>query len=177
MNSRDLCLVEQLPELIAAGIDSFKVEGRMKSLYYVATTARVYRDAIDRLVRDPRDIDPRWRSELEKVSHRPYDTGFLFGHEDARSMPPIPITSVPMTLSVLSARMNRDSGWKGAIAFYRGMNWSCSVRRCVSRASAPNSSAGRDGAVVPAGQPNSQLLLELPSWAEPGDLIRRQRPE
>ncbi|WP_029911517.1 peptidase U32 family protein [Pelobacter seleniigenes] len=177
MNSRDLCLVEQLPELIAAGIDSFKVEGRMKSLYYVATTARVYRDAIDRLVRDPRDIDPRWRSELEKVSHRPYDTGFLFGHEDAKIH--AADTHYIRTHDFVGFVREDEQGlWvEGRNRFLQGDELELlgpQMRQQTFRAELIRS---RDGAVLPAGQPNSQLLLELPSWAEPGDLIRRQRPE
>ncbi|MEJ2699846.1 MAG: U32 family peptidase, partial [Desulfuromonadales bacterium] len=76
-NSRDLCLVEHLPELLKAGIDSMKIEGRMKSRYYVAAVTRVYRAALDRYLADPDgyEFDPLWREELEKVSHRPYGPG------------------------------------------------------------------------------------------------------
>ncbi len=177
MNSRDLCLVEQLPELIAAGIDSFKVEGRMKSLYYVATTARVYRDAIDRLVRDPRDIDPRWRSELEKVSHRPYDTGFLFGHEDAKIH--AADTHYIRTHDFVGfVRKDEQGLWvEGRNRFLQGDELELVGPQMRQQSFRAELIRSRDGAVVPAGQPNSQLLLELPSWAEPGDLIRRQRPE
>lgn len=79
MNSRDLCLLEHIPSLINAGIDSLKIEGRMKTLYYVATVTRVYRAAIDAYVADPEHYrcDPVWRKELDKVSHRPYTSDFL----------------------------------------------------------------------------------------------------
>lgn len=81
MSSRDLCLVEHIPALIQAGISSFKIEGRMKSVNYVATTTMVYRRAIDAFLRDPEDWrpDPAWREELAKASHRPFTTGFYFG--------------------------------------------------------------------------------------------------
>jgi putative protease len=67
MNSRDLCLVEYLPELLAAGVSSLKIEGRMKSRYYVAAVTRVYRAALDRYLADPASyvFDPLWREELE----------------------------------------------------------------------------------------------------------------
>lgn len=84
LNSHDLCLIEHLPELIEAGLDSFKIEGRMKSVHYVATVVKAYRQALDAWEKDPEGyrIDPVWLEELEKVSHREYTTGFLFGRPD-----------------------------------------------------------------------------------------------
>lgn len=84
-NSRDLCLIDHLPELIKAGVDSFKIEGRMKSLYYVAAVTRAYRAALDAWRDDPDNYrtDPKWQRELEAVSHRPYGTGFLFEQDHA----------------------------------------------------------------------------------------------
>ncbi len=78
MNSRDLCLIDYLPDLLKAGVASLKIEGRMKSIHYVATVVSVYRKAIDACLRDPDHykVDPQWRDELEKISHRPYTTGF-----------------------------------------------------------------------------------------------------
>ncbi len=83
MSSRDLCMIEHVPALIEAGIDSFKIEGRMKSVYYTAVTANAYRMAIDAYLADPAGYvtDPRLKEELESVSHREYDTGFFFGME------------------------------------------------------------------------------------------------
>lgn len=80
-NSKDLCLIEKIPELVDAGITSFKVEGRMKSAYYVALAAKIYREAIDTYCADPArySFRPLWRDELENISHRPYTTGFYFG--------------------------------------------------------------------------------------------------
>ena len=79
-NSKDLCMIEYIPELIAAGIDSFKIEGRMKSEYYAAVVTNVYRMAIDRYLADPEKYvyDPAWLRELESVSHREYCTGYWF---------------------------------------------------------------------------------------------------
>ena len=81
MSSRDMCMIEHIPELIEAGIDSMKIEGRMKSAYYTAVTANAYRMALDSYYRDPSAyrFDPAWKSELESVSHREYCTGFYFG--------------------------------------------------------------------------------------------------
>ncbi|MBQ4065763.1 MAG: U32 family peptidase, partial [Clostridia bacterium] len=80
MSSRDLCMIEHIPALMESGIDSFKIEGRMKSAYYAAVTANTYRMAIDRYLADPVSyaFDPVWLTELESVSHREYGTGYFF---------------------------------------------------------------------------------------------------
>ncbi len=80
LNSKDLCLLPHLPELIESGVDSLKIEGRMKSVHYVASVTKAYRMAIDSYFEDPEHfaIDPAWTAELGKVSHRAYTTGFAF---------------------------------------------------------------------------------------------------
>jgi putative protease len=80
MNSRDLCMLDHIPELAESGITSFKIEGRMKSSFYVATVVSVYRKALDQYLRNPKDyrFDPAWMKELKKVSHREFTTGFYF---------------------------------------------------------------------------------------------------
>ena len=78
MSSKDMCTVEHIPELIACGINSFKIEGRMKSAYYTAVVTNAYRMAIDAYLSDPENyaFDPMWYRELESVSHREYCTGY-----------------------------------------------------------------------------------------------------
>jgi len=85
MNSKDLCLLPYLPEVMACGVDSLKIEGRMKSVHYAASVTKAYRAAIDSYVKDPQNFAVRqeWREELAKVSHRPYTTGFAFGRPTA----------------------------------------------------------------------------------------------
>lgn len=80
-NARDMCMIEHIPELIQAGISSFKIEGRAKSFYYTACTANAYRTAVDAYLNDPEHYRlPGWlREEVAKVSHRQYCTGFYFG--------------------------------------------------------------------------------------------------
>lgn len=77
---KDMALIEHIPELIEAGIDSFKIEGRARSPDYVATAVKVYREAIDLYNENPDnyEYDPKWMEELEKVFNRGYDTGFYF---------------------------------------------------------------------------------------------------
>lgn len=81
-NSRDLCMIEHIPELVDAGVDSFKIEGRAKSEYYTAIVTYAYRNAIDEYLKNPSpDFKvPQWiLDEMEKMSHREYTTGFNFG--------------------------------------------------------------------------------------------------
>ena len=79
-NSKDLCMIEHIPELIRCGLSSFKIEGRVKSEYYLATVIKAYRNAIDSYFEDGENykFDPELLEELKKVSHRDYTTGFYF---------------------------------------------------------------------------------------------------
>ena len=84
-NSKDLCMIEHIPEMLDAGIDSFKIEGRMKTALYVATVARTYGLAIDEYLKDPelyRSRIPFYKSEISKCTYRQYTTGFFFGKPD-----------------------------------------------------------------------------------------------
>ena len=81
-NSKDLCMIEHIPEMIDAGIDSFKIEGRMKTALYVATVARTYRKAIDDYLEDPKKYEanmPWYRDQISNCTYRQFTTGFYFG--------------------------------------------------------------------------------------------------
>ena len=84
LNANDMCMAPYLDKMIAAGIDSIKIEGRAKSHYYVAVTANAYRGALDSLKKSPDNWTvPVWvMEELEKISHRTYSTGFYFGRPE-----------------------------------------------------------------------------------------------
>ncbi len=80
MSSRDMCMIEHIPDLVESGISSFKIEGRMKSAYYTAVTANAYRIAIDSYLADRKNysFDTRLLKELDSVSHREYSTGYYY---------------------------------------------------------------------------------------------------
>ena len=81
-NSKDLCMIEHVPEMIDAGIDSFKIEGRMKTALYVATVARTYRKAIDDYLENPEKYKANmewYKEEIGKCTYREFTTGFYFG--------------------------------------------------------------------------------------------------
>ncbi len=78
MNSRDMCMIDHLDDLMDAGVDCLKIEGRAKSGYYAAIVTGAYRHVLDDVAAG-RPVDPVWRDEVEHVSHRPYATGFFYG--------------------------------------------------------------------------------------------------
>ena len=78
LNSRDMCMIDHLDDLMDAGVDCIKIEGRAKSAYYAAIVTGAYRHCIDDIAAG-RQIDPVWRDEVEHVSHRIYSTGFYYG--------------------------------------------------------------------------------------------------
>lgn len=87
-NSKDLCMIEYIPEMIEAGIDSFKIEGRMKTALYVATVARTYRKAIDDYLEDPakyRENMPWYLDQISNCTYRQFTTGFYFGKPSEES--------------------------------------------------------------------------------------------
>lgn len=87
MNSKDLCLLEDIDKLIEAGIDSFKIEGRMKTAFYVATVIRAYRQAIDAYYEGnfSKEISDKYVNEIKKASHRHFTKGFLYGKPDSEA--------------------------------------------------------------------------------------------
>jgi putative protease len=90
LSSKDLCLIDHLPEILAAGVGSLKIEGRMKSTHYVAVVTRTYRWAIDALMQHPENYrcNPQWMEELKKISYRGYTTGFAFAGEKINETSP-----------------------------------------------------------------------------------------
>ena len=105
-NSRDMCMIDHLPELLAAGITSLKIEGRTKSAYYVGAVTNAYRHALDDAVAG-RPLDPVWQREVLQISHRPYSTGSTSASRGStRQTPP----TLPVRRSAPSWRAPRPTG-------------------------------------------------------------------
>lgn len=183
-NSRDLCLLEYLPELVESGVDSLKIEGRMKGIHYVASVVRVYREALDRYRDDPRGyrMEPEWLEELGKISHRGYTTGFLLGPPGGgdreyltgylRSHEFVGLVSEVRENGdiVLEVRNRIRSG--DLLEFIgRGMSsHALSMRAMVVEG------REQDGPVEVA-HPNQRILLRPPFRVEPLDMVRREKVE
>jgi len=159
-------------------VNSLKIEGRMKTVYYLAAVTRVYRAALDRYRDDPAGYrcDPLWREELEKVSHRPYDTGFLFGGAEAR-------------VHTADSKYRRAYDFVGVVraccadgrALVEGRNRFFPGETLELIGPAMRQARFTVGALhseqdVPlnVGQPNGRILMELPAGARVGDLLRRE---
>jgi len=175
LNSRDLCLVEELPALVTAGVDSLKIEGRMKSLYYVAAVTRVYRAALDRFATDPGawQVDPLWLEELDMVSHRPYGKGLLHDDEaalydgDSRYVRRCDflgrIEALERSEALLTVR-NRFFPGEQIEAIGPGM------RTLGFQVAGLRDGSGQP---LPVAQPNQRVRLQLPPDVAAGDLLRR----
>ena len=181
MNSRDLCLLEQLPQLIQAGAASLKIEGRMKSLYYLAAVTRIYRAALDRYRANPADYacDPLWLDELDKVSHRPYSTGFLFGMDD----PQVHTTDSRYRRShdfvgiVREILPDGNCVVEGRNRFFPDEQLELIGPEMRQETFQVGNLRKENGAVLTVGQPNLRVVMQLPQGARPGDLLRRESSE
>ncbi len=103
LNSKDLCMIKHLPELYNAGVNSFKIEGRMKSQYYVATIVNAYRRVLDTL-KEGKKVDESLYDEVFKASHRNYTTGFYYPNENKENFE----TSLPVQTSEFMALVVQD---------------------------------------------------------------------
>lgn len=178
LNSRDLCLLDHLPALIGAGINSLKIEGRMKGRYYVAAVTRIYRAAIDRYLENPQtySCDPLWREELDKVSHRPYDTGFLLGNDDAQINAGDSLYRRTHDFLGLVLEVSTDGTAlvEGRNRFFPGEEIELigpEMRGELLIVGTPVNDAGEILEVI---QPNARVWLHLPGWAKAGNMLRRE---
>lgn len=179
MNSRDLCLVEHLPQLIEAGVDCFKIEGRMKSRYYVAAVTRIYREAIDRYLDEPSAwrCAPQWLEELDKVSHRPYGPGFLFGHGGDVNVHPDDSAYRRIYDFVGQVIAVEGEGFglvEGKNRFFPGETLELigpHMRQAEFQVTGVVSDTGQPLGVV---QPNARVRMQLPAGSRSGDFLRRE---
>jgi len=181
-NSKDLCLLGHLPALVESGVDSLKIEGRMKGSHYVASVVRVYREALDRYGENPDTfrVKEEWLEELGKISHRGYTTGFLFGppggddHEYRtgylRSHEFVGVVNdiLPDGEIVMEVR-NRIREGEEVEFIGRGM----SSHRMNLR-EMRDEGAGGNG-IVPVAHPNQRIRLRVPFSVERLDLVRREK--
>jgi len=179
LNSRDLCLINHLPFLADAGIDCLKIEGRMKSRYYVAVVTDVYRQALDslRVADRGREADLLWCRELETVSHRPYGTGFLMPRagEQIHS----PSSSYIRCYDFIGVLVEDLGG--SLLVQVRNRFFANEVLELVApgmerKAFSPERIRTAEGELLSVAQPNAVVVLDLPSSAKAGDLLRRRKP-
>ena len=172
MNSRDMCMIEHIPELIAAGVSSFKIEGRMKSAYYAAVSTNAYRHAIDDALAG-KPFDPDWLAECCKISHREYSTGFYFG-EPGQYYKDNMYSSDADVVAVVESWNGEEARLTERNKFFRG-----DTLELLNRAGKPvrfTAEDLRDGEGTPidcANHPMMPLRMRLPAPAERLSIIRK----
>ena len=178
-NSRDLCLINHLPDLINAGVDSLKIEGRMKSLYYVAAVTRIYRAALDAWRDDPDNyrIDRQWHRELEAVSHRPYGTGFLFEQDHAFVTAENSDYLRDCDFVGIVQGAATDGRWmvEGRNRFVSGECLEIIGPDMRQEAFTFFEALSEKGELVSTVQPNAVVRMALPAGTQVGDMLRRWR--
>ncbi len=182
-SAKDLCMVDHIPDLIGAGIDSYKIEGRMKNALYVATVTRTYRRAIDDYLEDPKKYEqnlPWYRAQITRCTHRPFSTGFYYGKPDAESQLykresyEKPYTYLGIVgeksdgLYRVSQRNKFSVGETIEIMEPDGTDASATVTRIVNEDGEEQASAPHAYQVVYVG---------LSAAPEEGDILRRREPE
>ena len=179
-NSKDLCMIEHIPELIDAGIDSFKIEGRMKTALYVATVARTYRKAIDDYQKDPelyKKNMPWYLDQISNCTYRQFTTGFFFGKPDhetqiydnntyIREYTYLGIVgAVENGLARIAQRNKFSVGETIEIMKPDGRNLRVEVKGFFTEDGTAQESAPH---------PKQQLWVDLGGMAEPLDILRRE---
>jgi putative protease len=182
-NSRDLCLLEHIPALVASGAQALKIEGRMKGINYVASVLRVYRQALDEYLDNPSGwrCRPEWLGELAKLSHRGFTTGFLFGqprdvgqeYQSAyiRSHDFVGVVDeIRDDGTLLISVRNRIKA--GDLIEFIGPGMRSDSLTLEQFTLLPER-----GAAVPVevANPNSRILLTVPFAVKAGDLLRREK--
>ena len=180
-NSKDLCMIGHIPELIGAGIDSFKIEGRMKTALYAAVTARTYRCAIDDYFKDPELYQSRlpwYREEIRKCTYRDFTTGFFFGKPDS-SAQIYDSNTYHRSWTYLGTVEAVDD--RGRACFTQKNRFFVGDRLEIMKKDGTNVTAevlaieGRDGLPVQsAPHPQEPLKVMLEPAAEPGDILRAE---
>jgi putative protease len=177
-NSRDLCMLAHLPAMIQSGIRAVKIEGRMKSIHYVATSVKVYREAIDQCYLAPGEFTPdsHWQTELDKITSRGYCTGFYLG--DPRQT--VPGYHAPAaSLYPLAAKVLAPAGPQMAHVEVRNQMRRGDAVEIVRRKGPPIQDRvlniiDPNGIAVPLAQPGSPATLHLSNDCSRLDLLRRR---
>ena len=182
LNSRDLCMVEYIPQLVRAKIDSFKIEGRMKTALYVAAAARTYRRAIDDFFNSEEDYKkniPWYLDEIKKCTTRRFSTGFFFGHPDETSQIYDESTYTQEYVYLGSVEEVTPGG---EAVIYQKNKFSVGDKVEIMRADGMDSTAtvenirDESGArVESAPHPKEKLFVQLSEHIMSGDLLRARR--
>jgi putative protease len=177
-NSKDLCMIDYIPEMVDVGITTFKIEGRMKSIYYLATVIRIYREAINNYIKDPKayKCDPRWRDELKKTTHRDFTTGFYIDDPQAKkeSQELLSLQNYQFVGKVIEV-LGRDTvkiEVKNKLSLEEEVEI---IGRNMKTFSAKiDTILSEDGIKKEFGQPNEKIIINVAHPLEKHDLLRKR---
>ena len=176
-NSKELALFEFLPPLAAAGVNSFKIEGRMKSVHYLAGVVKVYREAIDAWYRDPQAflVQEHWLTELAAISHRGYCTGFYFGdpNQTAANLDNLVLPGYRFVAQVLGPAAHGGVKVRVKNKIAVGERVDVLSPGVAARRDAIRKITDEYGISQPLAQPGSEVIVHLDTPPERMDLIRR----
>jgi len=178
-NSKDLCLIEHLPEIMKSGVSSLKIEGRMKGIYYVASVVRAYRAALDAVKAegDGYRFRPEWLEELCKISHRGYTTGFLFGQpENVGQEYDAAYLRSHLFVGVVE-HVNMDGTFTVGVRnrIKTGDSLEIMGPRMRNDSVAVTVMTDEKGNSLEAANPNQKVIMQLPPATAPYDLLRVSR--
>lgn len=180
-NSKDLCMIEHIPDLLEAGIDSLKIEGRMKTALYVAAVTRTYRRAIDDYKKSPECYEANldyYRSEIAKCTYRQFTTGFYYGRTDENSQIYDANTYIKEYTYIGIIQKTDDRGW---CQIFQRNKFSVGEEIEVMNPDGSNLQLpvlamedGEGNAVESAPHPKQEIWIDLGQALEPGWLLRRK---
>ncbi len=177
-NSKDLCLIEHIPEIIESGITSLKIEGRMKSINYLASTVKVYREAIDSWYSEPEkyEVKEEWIEELAKISDRGYCTGFYFGDSD--QVAPKYSKNEYAYESVFAGKVLERTGNGKVLVEVRNKIFKGDIIEVLTTKGPAKTGSVDDiideqGESLPFAQPNAKVFIAFNTDCRPNDVIRR----
>ncbi|WP_300464300.1 U32 family peptidase [Desulfobacula sp.] len=177
-NSKDLCMIEHIPELIDANITSLKIEGRMKGINYLASVVKTYRNAIDDYIEAPDTYvtDPEWVAELYQVFHREYSTGFYFGPSDEQlpNYNNIHHGKIHSFIGKIISRTD-DHAYRVGIRNKLCVGDTIEVLSPLGHPARTkiNALLDMDHTPIPCAQPNTMVLIKLDINCRPHDIIRK----
>lgn len=176
-NSRDLCLIDHVPALLAAGVSSIKIEGRTKSAYYAAAVTNAYRHAVDAALAGER-LAPAWRDEVMAVSHRPYSTGFLFGQPGQATADACYFSRYDVMAVVEDCDAAGNARLSQRNRFFPGdaMELLMPGKEPLAFVAGEIKNSGGES-VAAASHPKMELYMRLPVLAPPWSILRKRRTE
>ena len=178
LNSKDLCMIDHIPEMVATGIASFKIEGRMKGINYLAATVKTYREALDFYFENPEGyyVKSHWREELSLVNYRKFCTGFYFNDPDG-ILPFYEKDSLRNKQTFIGKVITAESE-NGIMVDIRnkvftGEQIEISGRKESAVKDTILRIESSDGRLLSCAQPGMKVYLKISSCCRPNDLIRR----